>query len=229
MKLTLKDIIYGAIIIMIIVFFFKEGCNHDQYVEDIQTTHRKDSVQTYKDAEGRWVAQVKAKEVSLKALKNSNAKEVQELKKEVKNWKDLNNTVKFSTSTSGSVATGLRDSIIYLPGKHDTLPPETLYVGQSFHWADEWLTIDGVVTDGDSIFIDYEVDNTYRVNTIWKRPKWYKRKELVIEVVSFNPSTKAEEITTFMVKQSPGILNSKIFIVIGTAVLTLVGSRLLIK
>lgn len=49
-----------------------------------------------------------------------------------------------ATQTSAGVRTPVRDSIVYLPGKADTLPGrvDTL---RCLRWADPWLTIDGCI------------------------------------------------------------------------------------
>ena len=145
-----------------------------RFKDELQQEHVKGQVRDYTIAE-------------LKASKDS---DIAQLRKEIGSLKNLVAYSKVSTTTSGTIQAGNKDTIIMVG--------ETSVKATKFDYSDRWLRLTGLKTD-DSTKITYSLDNVQK--TTWKyerenKKKFWQPKNLIFEIESENPATTVNKVQT---------------------------------
>lgn len=92
--------------------------------------------------------------------------------------------------------TGLHIPVKEIPivynGKADT--------AQQFEYQDKYLTLSGSILHKD-LTLDYEINTPFKTVHKWKRPHWWKAKELVLEITPENPKARVDTVRTITIRQ----------------------------
>ena len=178
------------------------GHNEDQksknFIKSLQ-----DSIQTYKNKEGKEVAKISTINSSIKDFIDlqSKDKEIQELQKLVKEYKNkLKNqgsVTKFSNNTK--VETKTITKIEY-----DTIIVNNIQEIYPKYKSDfnlkGWIAGD-IIASKDSTNINLEVYNEYSVIIGEESQGWFKPKKTFVEVINHNPYSSTEKLRTYQVEK----------------------------
>lgn len=93
-------------------------------------------------------------------------------------------------------------------GEVRLLPSDTIFstdsseyfVGHAFDWTNNYLTLHGTLDNTYDLKFNYTYSSGFEVTTYWKRPKAFKRKELVVNFTSADPNAVATDLTSVVIK-----------------------------
>jgi hypothetical protein len=182
----------GLGIVILIVLLFSYSCENRRLRKNQSQLSTPVGVEIRTTADGKSIAETQAlnmKVSELEASRDSLLKTVKILG--VKNSRLLA-LAQAATQSEAKIKASMKDSIVYLPGKTDTLPGrvDTL---RCMQWKDPWLTVDGCIRDG---AFDGSVTNLDTLDIVAHRvPKRFLFfrfgcKAVRLDVVSHNPHTR---------------------------------------
>lgn len=182
----------GLVIVILIVLLFSYSCENRRLRKNQSQLSTPVGVEIRTTADGKSMAETQAlnmKISELEASRDSLLKTVKILG--VKNSRLLA-LAQAATQSEAKIKASMKDSIVYLPGKTDTLPGrvDTL---RCMQWKDPWLTVDGCIRDG---AFDGSVTSLDTLDIVAHRvPKRFLFfrfgcKAVRLDVVSHNPHTR---------------------------------------
>lgn len=182
----------GLGIVILIALLFSYSCENRRLRKNQSQLSTPVGVEIRTTADGKSMAETQAlsmKISELEASRDSLLKTVKILG--VKNSRLLA-LAQAATQSEAKIKASMKDSIVYLPGKTDTLPGrvDTL---RCMRWKDPWLTVDGCIRDG---AFDGSVTNLDTLDIVAHRvPKRFLFfrfgcKAVRLDVVSHNPHTR---------------------------------------
>lgn len=163
-----------------------------------------DSVRWEKNRNGRLEAEKRSQNLTISELKNNAEALGVDNKKLKERVGRLNNLVAYlqgELEASGSGDTELVPvDTVYITEAGDTVE---VFNGHKFEWTNSYLSLNGRLSDTYKLSFDYTYSTDFEVTTYWKRPKWYKSKELVINMTYDDPAAKAMSLNNVVVKPDP--------------------------
>lgn len=152
----------------------------------------------WKDDAGKAHAQVEVATSNLEVAKTVLGDELQSIAKEVsglkKNLKNLESYINLQTTTSGTITTGLRDTVLI----HDS----TKTLAKAFSWEDKWTNINGIITDT-NLELNYRVRDSLTFVTYWKKNGFFKKPSLMLDAISCNPNSTITGIRNVKITTQP--------------------------
>jgi hypothetical protein len=152
----------------------------------------------WRDKEGKSHARATIAESNLEVAKTVLGDEMKSLIKEVsglkKNLKNLESYINVNLATSGSISTGLRDTVLI----HDS----TKTLAKAFSWEDKWTNINGIITDT-NLELNYRVRDSLTFVTYWKKNGLFKKPSLMLDAISYNPNSTITGIRNVKITTQP--------------------------
>lgn len=186
-------VVIGALVVALILSVRSCAGNRNATVRAITAMGRTDSIlDVYVDLHGREHSLLVERDFTLAELEYSHDSEMVALRADLgKKIKDLQSRTVVHTVTRDTVITTVHDTV-----------RNGVDTGQVFQYTDEWATIHGSVFDTTAT-LDYAFRDGVSLDRTWTRPKWYKRKELTLDVTMLNPHAHLEGIQTYVIKPDP--------------------------
>jgi hypothetical protein len=162
-----------------------------------------DTIKTHRNDKGQWEAEKKSFNLTTEELKkygqDLNLENVN-LKKRVGN---LNNLV--GHLQGELVASGEGEVQLVIANPNDSIATDSLVIannfsGHVFDWTNNFLTLHGTLSDTYKLNFNYTYQSGFEVTTYWKRPKMFKRKDLIVNFTSHDPNAQAMNLTSVVVK-----------------------------
>lgn len=185
---------------------------HQEYKELYH--HSSDSLKKYRDKNNQLVTSNKVLELSLSTIRETRDGKIDSLEKQVKNLKNLVSTTRFRVNASGNI-TGKVETVL-IPGKdttHITTPGPEEEI-RKIVFDDGYLSFTQEV--GEKEFtIDYSYTDQYDATIYYAREKWWKKKELVIDIKAKNPNNDITSIESIVMKKRPSFVKRVLISVFG--------------
>lgn len=189
MKLTVERIL--IVVLLVALVFSVRSCSNNaaELRGAIDVIGRKDTIiERYRDEQGRMHHIIQEREFTLATLKASHDEEIAALRKDIGRLKDFVSRTVVVTQAADTVRVP-----VYVSDSGQV---------QTFAYDGEWIRIGGTVK-GNVAQLDYTARNAITLDRKWQRPKWYKRKQLVLDVMLEDPRSTLVGITTYTVKPDP--------------------------
>lgn len=195
-------ILIGVIIYLIVNSFL------DKREQTRTLLNSQDSIRVWKDKAGNIYSEHKALALTYKELKKqSKIIDItnKQLEYQVKNLKNLVTTSNLTLIEDKSTKMKLRDTIIYII---DTLNIIDTIETKKFAYNDKWINLKGYLLK-DSVFVKYKSFNNIRLNTFYKRDKWYEDKYPIVQLVNDNPNLVASNMSSIVIEPPKKKLHEK--------------------
>ncbi len=198
-EITKRDVLF---LLLFIAIAGAWAHDHFSMKKELETTilafNATDSIQKrYKDELHREHVKGEAREYTIAQLQSSNDASILELKKQVKNIKNLLSSMKVSSVTADTFKAASVDTSWV-----DTNGVKVEATG--FKYADKWLNISALKSKTDSMTtVEYALNNVQRTTWQYEREtkwKFWKAKHLVFEIESENPHTTVNKVQTVVVQ-----------------------------
>ncbi|HEU4608695.1 MAG TPA: DUF6549 family protein [Chitinophagaceae bacterium] len=154
-----------------------------------------DSLRIWKGKDGAVHHEKEIVQIPADEYKDTQDSLIAELRKTVKAKDLLQHTVAVLQS-QGAIKVPVHDTL-YWPSFSDTP-----VLAKNFTYADSFLSLDGELYQN-NVMLNYSVTNPIAITTKWQRPKWYKRKQLDVDIVTLNPHTTVGNVQSYVIKQPP--------------------------
>jgi IS1 family transposase len=162
------QIIAGIVLLFLITFFVQRikinKLDNQRQLQNVELSTLKDSVETFVSKTGELVSKIQSVEIEKKNLKESlkiAGFDIKELKQENVKWRKINNALKIEMQSTGSVSTGVADTIrieTNAEGKTDTI-----YYSRVSNWSNDYMSLfNGKVEKGNLLF-DYRYYNKFEI------------------------------------------------------------------
>jgi len=162
------QIIAGILILFAVIFIVQRikinKFDNIRQLQAVELSTLKDSVLTITTKNGQLVSKVQSVEVENGNLKESleiAGFDIKELKQENVKWRKINNALKIEMQSTGSVSTGVADTIrieTNAEGKTDTI-----YYSRVSNWSNDYMSLfNGKVEKGNLLF-DYRYYNKFEI------------------------------------------------------------------
>jgi hypothetical protein len=203
MKKEYVPFVLVIIVLLIIIIMFKH-CNGKEKEKSTLYEHLEDSIVFHKNRSGQKVARIQLLEsnsvkdfLKIKTqdsvVKHLQAK-VKEYERQIKNNGSVTKIGTFS-SISNSTATVARDTIIIDRG--DSLKA-SIYTTT---FKDKWINY-RIDAFPDTTYLDLKTKDNFSVILGSERPKWYKKKQPFVDVISESPYTEVKSVRAYRVTSS---------------------------
>ena len=136
-------------------------------------------------------------EYTLNELKDINAGELLEIKKEVVKLRRLVSLDRVEIHTTDTIKTILKDTFIHV--RTDTVGGDTVIIARRFDYYDNWLRLEGVAI-GDSLTCNYWLKNKFTITHEKGRKALFKQYPTLIHITNENPHSMTTAINTYQIK-----------------------------
>ena len=186
MKLNYQSLV-TLVAIGVALFFFMDSCEKKKqmYNQSVAISNYTDSVQTYKDKNGKLIDYNQSMQVNLDVAYDN----VAGLEDKIKRLKLKKPEVVIEYKNSVSI-----DSIdvpIEIPCESFSL---------TFRVDSPHYSINGLLTDKNLSFKNITVPNEQTFIVAKKRPKWYKRSEYIVALENSNPYVQSTGLQSYTIK-----------------------------
>lgn len=162
-----------------------------------------DSLEYERNKRGEIEAERRSQNLTIDELKrNSKALGINnsQLRQRVKKLNNLVAYLQGELAAAGSGETELQPvDTVYITENGDSV----LFKGHKFDWTNSYLSLNGTLSNTYKLNFDYTYKSDFEVTTYWKRPKPFKRKELVINMTFADPAAQAMSLNNVVVKPDP--------------------------
>lgn len=229
-QINKKQLIISVIVIILLLFttsfFGWSWYMTNQETKDLRNNLNatNSELTTYRDANGRLIAEKQSLNVTVSSLIENGqlmGVNVEELKKEVGNLKNLVARVEIQGKANGTALTQINEGKItkeslaeLLRNSTDTNNinltdlPDSLDV-ENFEWTNDYITLNGVLFKSpDEVkkyaVIDYEYNPKKITATLYeKRVKLFKPKETTVKIQFDDPNFIVNDATSIVIKKDP--------------------------
>ncbi len=182
----------GIVVVLAVMCFLamRQCASNGQERDDAIRTigHRDTVIDVFWDKMGRQHNIIREREMSVQVLEESHDSELVALRADYEGkLKNLQSRTVVRVVTTDTVQTVV----------HDTIRPDG-EKGRTFEYSDEWARIHGSLFDT-TASLAYAFRTGVTLDRMWKRPKWYKRKELYLDVRMDNPHAMLQNVQTFVI------------------------------
>ena len=196
-----ERIIWVVVILLIAGFFGFREWKHNQAEKGLQTMLEvlNDNVEVYKNKEGQWEAERKSFNLTTAELRKNGQElgfENSGLKKRVGNLKNLVNRLEGDLEAIGTGSAQLTPDTVYLSDG-------TTFIGHKFDWSNNYLSLNGTLSNTYELNFDYSYKSSFEVTTYWKRSGMFKRKDLVVNFTMSDPNAQATDLNSVVIKPDP--------------------------
>jgi len=198
-----ERVIWAVVILLIIGFGVHREVKNRGKEKGLQSMIEvlNDTVSHHRNQRGEWVAERKSYNLTAAELRK-NGQELNidnaALKKQVGN---LNNLV---ANLKGELLIAGQGTVQLIPGDTIYVGDSTnFYTGHRFDWTNSYLSLDGTLSETFEMNFDYSYNVDFDVTTYWKRPKPFKRKDLIVNMTFADPNAKAVGLNSVIVKPDP--------------------------
>jgi hypothetical protein len=200
--MTKERITWAAIIILIISFVGFREWKNNKTQKGLQTMIEvlNDSTQIYKNKENKWESEKKSFNITTAELRKHGQElgfENAGLRKQVGNLKNLVSRLEGDLEIAGE------GSIVFSPPDTVYLEGDTVYVGQEFNWTNNYLTLNGTLSNSQELDFNYKYNSTFKITTYWKKPGMFKRKDLVVNFTMSDPNAYTTSLNNVVIKPDP--------------------------
>lgn len=146
------------------------------------TNWQNDTIQTYKDSKGRWVAEKSTLEIGQKMSKELLQKELDQVKRDLDiSRKQVESITKLTTKTEGTIQIDKGGPLIF---------------------SDPFTKIN-LIDTGAVYQFDFSFTDSLLITGYYERPKFWKSPQLRVKAISYNPNSKITGLDQITIKDKP--------------------------
>jgi len=196
-----KNIAIGLLLFYLLMLFCARLYSN-QNMDNVQSKYELENSKLKKELDtlGRETVSLQGTLLSEKTLKETNIKELEKFKKELKKTKDLVAYYSINKTVSDTIYTRV-SSVVYdtvIVNGFEPIVSKT----KSFSYIDQWTDLSGKIREtpnkDDSISIMYSIDADVEILHAWKRPGFLKRKVPTITIKYNNPNIRTDDVKTII-------------------------------